>query len=202
MADILSQNPRTRIVSTGRYGGLDTAGVVVTIVEDARVASIVVSQDAAALTAFGTALPKRPKWIAASDVTFVGTGPGRWLAVSFGAADIEDRLRNVLAASAAVCDQSDAYILFDVAGPKAREALAKGVAIDLDAGMFCPGDAATTSVASIGTTFWQLDETPTFRFAIGRSFAPSFSRFLVMSAAEFGCSVGSSRAAPSETGRG
>lgn len=192
MADLLEPIPQTSIVPPGRYG-IDAIGVVVTLVEGARIVSIVATQAALLETAtrayFGIALPTGPACVAASDLSIVGTGPGRWLAVGFGPDDLEDRLAGAFASAAAVCDQSDAYVLFDVAGPNARDALAKGVAIDLDPRAFGPGDGATTSIALVGATLWQMDDAPTFRFAIARSFAPSFSRFLVTSAAEFGCSV-------------
>ena len=194
MPDLLDAIAPTAIVPSGRYGIAET-GVTITIVEGAGMASIAAPRDQATplgercLAGFGIALPDGPRCAEGPEVAFVGLGPGRWLAISFAIADLEGRLGEALGPSAAVCDQGDAYILFDVGGARARDALAKGVAIDLDPSVFRPGDAATTSVALIGVTFWQLDAAPTFRFAVGRSFAPGFARFLVISAAEFGCVV-------------
>lgn len=192
MPDLLAAIPPTSIVPTGHYG-VEGTGVTVTLVDGPALASLATRGDPQALdarcrAAFGTPLPSGPRHAAGPDLGFVGIGPGRWLAVGAGA-DLEDRLRAALGTGVAVADQSDAYLLFDVGGPEARAALAKGVAIDLDPAAFRPGDAATTSVALVGVTFWQLDALPTYRFAVARSFAPSFSRFLVVSAAEFGCMV-------------
>ena len=192
MPDLLAAIPHTRIVPPGHYGAAGT-GVTVTLVDGLALASLATRGDGTALAArcraaFGVELPG-PCHVAGPEIGFVGLGPGRWLALGGGVADLEDRLRAALAPGVAVTDQSDAYVLFDVAGDQARAALAKGVALDLDPAAFGPGDAATTSAALIGVTFWQLDAAPTYRFAVGRSFAPGFSRFLVASAAEFGCTV-------------
>ena len=192
MPDLLAAHPHTRILPPGHYG-IEGTGVTISPVEGLALASLATRGDPAALdgrcqAAFGLALPAGPRYVAGPEIGFVGLGPGRWLAIGTGA-DLEDRLRAALAPGVAVADQSDAYVLFDVTGPDARAALAKGVAIDLDPTVFTPGDAATTSVALIGVTFWQLDAAPTYRFAVGRSFAPSFQRFLAAGAAEFGCTI-------------
>ena len=73
-----------------------------------------------------------------------------------------------------------------ISGPRARDALAKGVHIDLHPSAFLPGDAAVTAVAYIGVHFWQVDAAPTYEFAMFRSFAVSFGEWLVDAAAEFG----------------
>ena len=194
MPDLLAAIPQTRIVPSGHYG-VEGTGVTATLVEGLALASLATRGDLGAINArcqaaFGLALPAGPRYVAGPEVGFVGLGPGRWFAIGTGA-DLEDRLRAALAPGIAVAEQSDAYVLFDVTGPDARAALAKGVAIDLDPAVFGPGDAATTSVALVGVTFWQLDAAPTYRFAVGRSFAASFSRFLATSAAEFGCAIAS-----------
>lgn len=197
MPDLLDDIAQTRIVPAGHYG---TAGSGVTVMraEGVQIASIVTAPgryemlDAGCRAAFALALPAGPHHVSGPEIAIVGTGPGRWLAVSSGIADLEGRLREALSPAAAICDQSDGYILFDMAGAKVRDALQKIVAIDLDSGVFRRGDAATTPAAGhIAATFWQLDEEPIYRFAVGRSFAPSFSRAVVTAAAEFGCTVGS-----------
>lgn len=193
MPDLLAAHPHTRILPPGHYG-IEGTGVTISLVEGLALASLATRGDLAALdarcqTTFGLVLPSGPRYVAGPEVGFVGLGPGRWLAIGRPGTDLEHRLRAALAPGVAVADQSDAYVLFDVTGPDARATLAKGVAIDLDPAVFGPGAAATTSVALIGVTFWQIDAAPTYRFAVGRSFAPSFSRFLATSAAEFGCTI-------------
>jgi sarcosine oxidase subunit gamma len=96
------------------------------------------------------------------------------------------RLRTTLAGLAAVCGQSDGRTIVRVAGLRARDALAKGVPIDLHPGAFKPGDAAVTSVAHIGVHFWQIDALPSYEFCVFRSFASSFWQWLAEASAEFG----------------
>jgi methylglutamate dehydrogenase subunit D len=186
VADLFANLAPTDLVPAGHYGVAGT-GVTVARVETAGIATIAASITGVRFTTrSGIELPDGPRYVGTAEVGFVGLGPGRWLAV--GLADPERVLGEAFGAGTAICDQSDAYILFDVAGPAARTALAKGVAIDLDPAAFRPGDAATTAVALIGVTFWLVDA-ERFRFAVARSFAPGFLRFLVASAAEFGCAV-------------
>jgi sarcosine oxidase subunit gamma len=182
VADLLDFLPPAVLVPAGHYGAAGT-GVTIAVSDGVGIASIAAVRGQAAALAercdarFGVALPTGARWAAGADVTFIGLGPGRWLAVSDVVADLEGLLAEALGPSAAVCDQSDGFVLFDVAGPGARGALAKGVAVDLDPSVFGPGAAATTSAAQIGLTLWQVDGAPSFRLAVGRS------------AAEFGCAV-------------
>ena len=90
---------------------------------------------------------------------------------------------------AAVADQSDGRSVIRVGGPRAREALGKGVLIDLHPRAFGPGDAAVTTIAHIGAHFWQVDDAPSYEFVVSRSFAADFWRWLVAAAAEFGVNV-------------
>jgi sarcosine oxidase subunit gamma len=77
-----------------------------------------------------------------------------------------------------------------ISGPRARDALAKGVAVDLHPRAFEAGHAAATLVAHIGVTLWQVDEAPTFHVCVPRAFSSSFWHWLLASAAEYGFEVG------------
>nr|WP_281417861.1 sarcosine oxidase subunit gamma family protein [Ancylobacter dichloromethanicus] len=91
----------------------------------------------------------------------------------------------MLGAEAAITEQGDAYVAFDLAGDKVPELLAKGALIDLDPRVFRPGDAATTVLAHVGVTLWRASET-SWRVLVARSLEASFTRFLIASGAEFG----------------
>jgi sarcosine oxidase subunit gamma len=67
-----------------------------------------------------------------------------------------------------------------------REALAKGVAIDLHPRAFKTADAAATLVSHVAVQLWQVDDAPTYELAVARGFALSFWHWLATSAAEFG----------------
>lgn len=123
-------------------------------------------------SAYGLELPDGPRRAAGGDVVFVGAGPGRWLAVASKETDFA-------ALPGFVSDQSDGRSVFSVSGPKAREALATLIAVDLHPRAFRPGDAAMTHAASIAVHLWQIDEAPTYELVCFRTFAATLWRWLV-----------------------
>jgi sarcosine oxidase subunit gamma len=174
----------------GRAGG--AAGVVVTELPGAGLATVTARKGrradliAATEAAFGMALPTTPRRAENGDLAFVWAGPERWLAHRVGEPPGGmEALLAPLAAYAAVVDQSHARVLLSVSGPRVRDALAKGVAIDLDPRAFQPGDTAMTSVAHIAVQLWQTDEAPTYVLTVARSLAGSFWDWLAASAAEY-----------------
>jgi sarcosine oxidase subunit gamma len=58
--------------------------------------------------------------------------------------------------------------------------------IDLHPSAFATGFAAATNVAHIGIVLWQLDDRPTYEFAVPRSYALSFWHWLEASATAYG----------------
>jgi methylglutamate dehydrogenase subunit D len=145
---------------------------------------------AAAIRArYGLDLPTTPKRVEQGGLAFIWSGPGQWLAVTESGRDLARELRETVGAFAAVSDQSDGLAVLRVSGPRARDALIKGIGLDLHPRAFGPGDAAVTVIAHIGAQLWQLDDRPSYEIAIYRSFAGSLWRWLDASAAEFGCAV-------------
>lgn len=140
---------------------------------------------------FGVNLPRTAAYVGSSPIAFVWAGPSQWLALgdSVDGRTLEQQLRSRLSGLASVMDQSDGRTIIRIAGPNARAALAKGVLIDLHSGAFRPGDTAMTTVGYMGVHFWQIDEVPTYEFAIFRSFAVAFWEWLTDAAAEFGVAV-------------
>ncbi len=143
------------------------------------------------LEMFNVALPSTPLYVGCSPISFVWAGPSQWLALC------EQRDREASAASlsssllgfASAVDQSDGRAIIRVSGPCAREALAKGLHIDLHPSVFRAGDAAITAVSHIGVHFWQLDDVPTYELTTFRSFAIAFCEWLVEASAEFGVRI-------------
>jgi len=137
---------------------------------------------------FGLALPTIPRREGRGPLSFTWAGPGKWLAMleSAWAIDFERNLQDVFAGLASVTNQSDGLSVIRVGGPKARQALAKGVPLDLDARSFRVGDTALTVVEHIHAHLWQIDETPTYEFAVFRSFAVAFYEWLLEASIEFG----------------
>ncbi|MFG1375348.1 sarcosine oxidase subunit gamma [Xanthobacter autotrophicus] len=192
MSDLLEHLAPTRLVPEGHYGPDGAAGVSARAVETLAAATLVARKGATArlivaCAAAGLPLADAPRFSAGAGLEAVGTGPGRWLVLAEGVsgADLVARLAGMAQGLAAITDQSDANLILDISGPDARAALAKGVTVDLDPTVFSAGDAATTVVSHVGVTFWRRDA-DTYRFAVGRSFAPAFLRWLTVSAAGFG----------------
>lgn len=124
-------------------------------------------------------------------LSVTGTAPGQWLALSrdADAAARLEGLRGELDGLAAVTDQGDGRVVLEITGSRARDALAKGISIDLDAIAFKVGDAAQTSASYIGLQIALIDEAPTFEIISARSTAASLWSWLVASAAEYGIAV-------------
>jgi sarcosine oxidase subunit gamma len=146
---------------------------------------------AAVKSSYGVDLPNDATVGQGSQVSFVGYGPGQWLAVSetlAGAAlarDLKQRLKGL----ASVSDQSGGRTVLRLSGPRARDVLAKGLPIDLHFRAFGPGSAAASMISLMGVQLWQVDDVPTYDIALFRSLSASFWRWLTASAAEFGYEV-------------
>jgi sarcosine oxidase subunit gamma len=140
---------------------------------------------------YGVNLPDGSAVGQGPEVSFVGYGPGQWLAVSEALAgdglarDLAQRLKGL----ASISDQSGGRTVLRVSGPRARDVLAKGLPIDLHPRAFAPGSAATSAIALMGVQLWQIDDRPSYDIALFRSLSASFWRWLASSAAEFGYEV-------------
>lgn len=133
----------------------------------------------------GVAMPPPGKWIAAGGLTFICTAPEQWLVLQ----DHDDgTLFGTLAAAmeeqALLIELSGSRVAVRVSGPGAREALAKGLPIDLHPCAMRPGDAAATVAAHLSVLVWQVDDAPTYDLMCASSFSGSFHRWLELAGAE------------------
>jgi sarcosine oxidase subunit gamma len=183
------------MVQPGRFGRrTPTPGGVVGEVCDVGLARVTARRDQesafaeAVQAAFGLSLSDDSRRVEGRELTFIWSGPGQWLVYAQPSPTIgmEGLLIEPLGKMASIVDQSHALLLLQVAGPKARDTLAKGVAIDLHPRAFRPGDAAVSSISQIVVHLSQRDEAPTYELAIARSLALSFWDWLETSAAEYG----------------
>jgi sarcosine oxidase subunit gamma len=149
---------------------------------------------AAVKSVYGVQLPESSRVAQGANVSFVGYGPGQWLALSEQLAnealarDLAQRLKGL----ASISDQHGGRTVLRLSGPRARDVLAKGLPIDLDPRVFPLGSAATSTISLIGVQLWQVDDAPSYDIAVFRSVSASFWRWLTTSAAEFGYEVTSS----------
>ncbi len=196
-ASVLLSGPDAPL-KPGRYGR-DTGPAGVTFADHAgfRIAEIVgyrSRQEALFASIEGQAgvrLPVSPRWVAAGMLTFVWAGPGRWLALELNAPPTGklDALAEHTSAHAAFAWQSDGRRFFSLGGPKVRDALRKGIAVDLHPKAFPPGHTAMTMIPDIDVHLWRCEESPEFRILVHRSFAPPFCNWLLAAAAEYGLEV-------------
>lgn len=142
-------------------------------------------------TAHGIGLRPGPKVFAGAGLALIGTGPGSHLAIRDAAGPaLATELAQGLHGIASVCDQSAAYGVLRLSGPKVRDVLAKGVPIDLHPSAFRPGDAAVTLAGHVSIVLWQPDAADSFDLAVSRSYAGSFMHWLDESAEEFAVRAG------------
>ena len=137
---------------------------------------------------FGAELPMLPRRVQLRDIYFVWSAPEQWLACvpSVPASGVEPMLVQSLAGLASIVDQTYGRMVLRVAGGRVRDALAKGLAIDLHPRAFKTDDAAFTSVSHIGVHLWQVDDAPTYDLAVSRSLGLDFWHWLEASCAEYG----------------
>jgi sarcosine oxidase subunit gamma len=146
---------------------------------------------------FAIDLPRESKRATHGTIAFAGTGPGAWLATAESDDGFASTLRAALGNCAAVSDQSGGIAVLRLSGSRVRDALAKGIMIDLHPRAFAPGDVAVTAAAHIGLTLWRLPDDAAgavFEIAVARSLAGSFWHWLAASAAEYGLAIANSRA--------
>ena len=127
---------------------------------------------------FGIALPTAPRRVTSGDVAVLGLGPNMWLAIhEFGLA-----LQPVVANSASITDQGDAYVALRLTGPAVREALERLIPIDLHPRVFAVGQVAETIAAHMGVLLWRLEDatdgSSVFELAVPRSLSVSFCQAL------------------------
>lgn len=141
---------------------------------------------------YGLKLPEGPRRVANGTAAIMGLGPRTFLFQREARSSLEPELAQVFGDTAAVTDQSDAYAVLRLAGPRVRDLLEKCVSIDLHDKVFTPGSVASTSCAHMGVIVWRLDDQTglaRFEMAVFRSFARSLWHSVAESAAEFGLAV-------------
>jgi heterotetrameric sarcosine oxidase gamma subunit len=147
---------------------------------------------AAIAAALGVAPEERTNRAAHSGATtIIWVGPGRWLVIEPERSDrdLDMLLRSALADTrAAVTDLGNGRTTLRIAGPRSRDLLAKGSAIDFHIRAFPAGACAQGLLGHVGALFHAVDET-TFDLHIARSFAQTIWEWLMESSAEYGCRV-------------
>lgn len=189
------------VIEASAFTGLPTAvgsggGVIATERDGLGIARIAARPGQAARLgqlfhgSFGVEPPNGSRRAGHGDVAIAGIGPQTWLATRDHAANsFAQSLRPLLGDCASVSDQSDAYVILRVTGPKVRNMLAKLIPIDIHTRSFQVGDVAQTICGYVNVSVWRLEDTrrdPVFEIWGARSLAVSLHHAVCHAAAEFG----------------
>jgi sarcosine oxidase subunit gamma len=164
-------------------------GVSVRLRDDLIIVSVLARKDQGQALAARCGLRDAPKISVTGGVTALGVGPARWLFLGQSMEELAS-LRDM----ASLSEHSDGYAVFEIWGPAARAALAKGVPVDLHPDSFTD-DVAVTVIAHIDAIVWRPSQ-DRFAIAVFRSYAGSFWHWLSASAAEFGLTATTPSAPP------
>lgn len=143
----------------------------------------------AAAGALGAALPGPNSWIAAAGADVLWQAYDEWLIKGRDGSQapvVDAALRNALAGMhCAVTDVSDLRLAFELSGPRARDVLQKGCAVDLHPRTFNTGSCVNAALARVRVTLRQMDAVPTYEVMVERSYAGYLRDWLTDAAAEY-----------------
>ncbi|MFF5208866.1 sarcosine oxidase subunit gamma [Streptosporangium sp. NPDC000396] len=137
--------------------------------------------------ALGAPLPTEPGTCVSTDVDVLWLGPDEWLVIGEAGTEraLEARLREAAGTEhVAVTDVSAQRTALLVAGPRARDLLAHGCALDLHPRQFGPGRSAQTMLARAQVVLVARDGDE-FLVLVRSSFAGYLAEWLADAAAEY-----------------
>lgn len=143
----------------------------------------------AAQKAIGVALPTDANTVATgSGNTVYWMGPDEWLVHTPQGA--EGKLIDALRAGfsgvhAAVTDVSDYYVVFDLGGPHAREALMRGTPLDVHESAFKAGDCAQTVFVKASILLHCTSDAPSYRVQVRWTYAQYLWNYFVTTAKQW-----------------
>lgn len=138
--------------------------------------------------ALGAALPGPNAWVAAADTHILWQAHDEWLLIGADGAQAiaAFRLRSALGGMHyALTDVSDLRAAFELRGPRARDVLQKGCAVDLHPRAFNAGSCVSTALARVRVTLRQMDAAPPYEVLVERSFAGYLWDWFTDAAAEY-----------------
>ena len=191
MPELRRRSPLEGARTDGRHGARPPVTPGVAIVERRGLALMQVLARPGQEDAVAASLGVDPRPGLASETpsgTALWLAPGTWMLV---AEEVEDgglyrSLREDLSDLAAIVDQSHGRGVLRLAGPRARDVLAKGCRLDLHPRVFTPGMCAQCVIAQIGVLLNQCDDIPTYDLYVLAGYVVDFLEWLTSSAAEFG----------------
>ena len=138
--------------------------------------------------ALGAALPGPNSWVAAPGAQILWQAFDEWLLITRDGAQtaMGSTLRSALAGThCAITDVSDLRAAFELKGPRARDVLQKGCAVDLHPRVFNAGSCVSAALARVRVTLRQMDAVPTYEVLVERSYGGYLWNWLTDAAAEY-----------------
>jgi sarcosine oxidase subunit gamma len=144
---------------------------------------------AGARAAIGFDLPTEPnRATTKGENAALWLSPDQWLILApFAerAAIFKELQSGLTAQHVSIADVSANRVVLELAGPKARETIAKGCGLDLHPRVFGPGQCAQSLLARSQALIWQPDDAPTYRLLVRPSFAGYVADFLIDAMREY-----------------
>jgi sarcosine oxidase subunit gamma len=148
---------------------------------------------AAVQAATGADLPLTANTVStAGNARIIWLSPDEWWVVAPDQtrAELIDRLRRAFEGQhTAVTDVSESRTVITLAGPAARDLLARGISLDLHPRAFGPGQCAQTGMAKANVVLHQTDDAPSYDIYILKSFSDYLWRWIGLIAEDFGLAV-------------
>jgi heterotetrameric sarcosine oxidase gamma subunit len=178
----------------------DGPGVVITERRGPAVVQLMAGKGQGRALADALGLGGEPGRASVSDgVAVLPLAPGQWLLV--GRQGHHGGLAQEIAARAGdrggVIDQTHGRTVLRLAGPRARDVLAKGCRLDLHPRAWPVGSCAQTPIAQVAVLIHHADDAPSFDLYLASGYAVSLLEWLTGSAAEFGYRLAIEEAPPS-----
>lgn len=144
---------------------------------------------ATAESELGQELPVAPNTVSGGDHRIYWLGPNEWLIVTAvtDALDLMTRLRDSFAGQhASVTDVSGGQVAIQLAGPDARDVLAKGCTLDFHSDNFSAGSCAQSGLAKANVLIGVVDDQPSYEIIVRRTFAEYLVLWLTHAVREYG----------------
>lgn len=130
---------------------------------------------AAVKSVTGVDLPVKPNTTAqAGAFRILWLGPTEWWVVTTAGTEeklVADLRQAFAGQHAAVIDVSESRTVITLAGPVARDVLARGCSLDLHPRVFGPGQCAQTGLTKANIMLDQVDDRPSFEIYVLKSFS-------------------------------
>lgn len=196
--EIMWRSPLAGEVVPGRYGNPDVSspGVTLSVVTGRDVVRIAPYSgqrnpaSAALRKVCNMALPAVGKSSAKGDTVVAWAALEAWvvMAPGEGRGTLYGKLEKALSSACAVIDHTHGVVGIRVTGPRSRDVLAKGCAVDLDPALFPVGACAATQMEHMGIHLRCAGEDD-YELLVPTSQCGSFWHFLTEMALEFGFEV-------------